>query len=494
MLLVASNRGPVTFEQDVAGDVVARRGGGGLVTALTGALQRSGGLWIASGMSDEDHRQAGRGHLVMEPEAAAAPPDSQPPDDRLPYRVRYLSFDPEPFDHFYNGVSNQILWFLHHQLWDVARWPRFGDDTREAWSDYRDVNGTFAAALHDEAERAGPDPVFLVQDYHLSLTPATLRQLRPSATITHFSHIPFAGPSYLSILPAEMRTELLSGLLGADVVGFQTDRWADAFLASCRDLSGARVDFRRRQVRWDGRTVRVRVYPISIDLEHLRATARSAEAEASLARLRRWKGDRRLILRVDRTDLSKNVLRGFLAYERFLVGHPEWRGRVAFLALLNPSRQDLPEYRTYLEDCVGVVERINQAFGQEGWQPIELSIEDDLFRAVAAYGLYDVLLVNPVFDGMNLVAKEGPALNRHDGVLVLSENAGSYAELGRDALGINPFDVGATAEALAHALEMEAEERARRARGLKASIRRNRLEDWVGRQVRDLERAAADRR
>jgi len=269
---------------------------------------------------------------------------------------------------------------------------------------------------------------------------------------------------------------------------------ADAFLASCRDLSGARVDFRRRQVRWDGRTVRVRVYPISIDLEHLRATARSAEAEAPLARLRRWKGDRRLILRVDRTDLSKNVLRGFLAYERFLLSHPEWHGRVAFLALLNPSRQDLPEYRAYLEDCVRVVERINEAFGQEGWQPIELSIEDDLFRAVAAYGLYDVLLVNPVFDGMNLVAKEGPALNRHDGVLVLSENAGSYAELGRYALGINPFDVGATAEAVAHALEMDAEERTRRGRGLKAAIRRNRLEDWVGRQVRDLERAAASRR
>jgi trehalose 6-phosphate synthase len=283
-------------------------------------------------------------------------------------------------------------------------------------------------------------------------------------------------------------------VLGADVVGFQSDRWAESFLMGCRSLHGASVDIRRRRVRWEGRTVVVGVYPIAIDVEHLQAVSRSEGVAEAKRRLLRWKGDRRLIVRVDRTDLSKNILRGFLAYEEFLRSHTDWRGRVLFLALLNPSRQDVPQYRDYLEDCLRIAERINRDLGDDSWQPIELSIQDDLSRAMAAYDIYDVLLVNPVFDGMNLVAKEGPILNRRNGVLILSENAGAYAELGRHALGLNPFDVGATATAIADGLEMAPEERARRARGLKAAIRRNRLDDWVGRQLQDLERAAARRR
>jgi trehalose 6-phosphate synthase len=500
-IVVASNRGPVSFTRSPDGDVVMRRGAGGLVSALTGALQRSGGLWVASAMTPEDRLQAGRRHLAMEPEEAG--PDVLAAGDggeddgasvhRLPYDVRLLAFDPAAYDRFYNRISNEILWFLHHQLWDVPRTPVFVSETRVAWDAYREINEGFAEALEEEGSMRGGDPSYLVQDYHLSLVSAMLRKRRPAARIAHFSHIPFAGPSYLRVLPLELREELLAGLLGADVVGFQADAWADGFLEDCRTLDGASVDLRRRRVRWEGREVLVGVYPISIDVEDLLATSRSQETAVARRAMLRTKADRKLLLRVDRAELSKNILRGFLAYEAFLRARPGWRGKVVFLALLNPSREDVTAYRDYIQECQDVAERINDELGDEGWRPIEYSLEDNLPRALAAYGLYDVLLVNPVFDGMNLVAKEGPTLNRQNGVLVLSENAGAHAELGRYALGVNPFDVEATSQAIEAALEMASEERARRARGLKAAIRRNRLDDWVGRQLEDLERVTRPR-
>jgi trehalose 6-phosphate synthase len=445
-------------------------------------------------MSEEDRRQASRGHLVMEPEESQPADEGlEPSDERFAYQVRYLAFEEPAYDGFYNGVSNEILWFLHHRLWDIPRSPRFGRETRTAWNAYREVNEGFASALDEEGSRLRQDPAYLVQDYHLSLVPAMLRKRRSDARIAHFSHIPFAGPGYLSVLPGWMREELLTGLLGADVVGFQADAWAESFLTGCRTLPGASVDLRRRRLRWEGRSVLVGVYPISIDGEHLEAASRSEEVAGARRELLRWKGDRKLVLRVDRTELSKNILRGFLAYEAFLRRNDEWRGKVVFLTLLNPSRQDVPEYGDYMRDCMLVVERINEQLGEEGWQPIDVAIQDDFPRAVAAYGAYDVLMVNPVFDGMNLVAKEGPMLNKRNGVLILSENAGAHAELGRHALGVNPFDIEATAQAIADALEMDELERARRARGLKAAIRRNRLDDWVERQLDDLERATGAR-
>jgi trehalose 6-phosphate synthase len=490
-IVVASNRGPVSFVKGTGEDLVARRGAGGLATALTGALQRSGGLWVASAMSDEDRLQAARGPLRMEPEEpspGASGVEGEPPVRRLPYDVRLLAFDPDIYDRFYNGVSNEILWFLHHQLWNVPRTPVFLAATRSAWDAYRQVNDGFALALEEEGSTLGGDPAYLVQDYHLSLVPALLRKRQPTARIVHFSHIPFAGPSYLRVLPPSLREELLGGLLGADVVGFQAEAWAESFLAGCRMLPDATVDLRRRRVRWEGREVLVGVYPISIDVEELLAGARSEEAAEARRAILRSKGDRKLLLRVDRAELSKNILRGFLAYEGFLRAHPGWRRRIVFVALLNPSREEVQAYRDYIRDCLETADRINRDLGEPDWSPIEVLVEDDRPRALAAYGLYDALMVNPVFDGMNLVSKEGPTLNRQNGVLILSENAGAYAELGRYAVVVNPFDVEATGEAIAAALEMAPEERNRRARALKAAVRRNRLDDWVAHQLADLER------
>ena len=472
-IIIASNRGPISFVRTPEGDVVPRRGGGGLVTALTGALQLSGGLWIAAAMSDEDREQAAGGRVDVATEDAK-------------FSLRYLSFDSAEYDRFYNGVSNRILWFLHHYLWDLPRSPRFDDATEEAWRAYRRVNEAFAEALAEEGASTTGRPTYLVEDYHLSLAPRMLRERVPDARISWFSHIPFAGPGYFRTLPPALQDEILSGILGADVVGFHAKAWAENFLLCCRSLPEAGVALRRRIVRWRGRAVRVQVNPISIEVDWLKREAAAEEVVRARKTLAARIGERKLVLRVDRTDLSKNILRGLLAFELFLRRYPAWRRQVVHLAQLNPSRESVPEYRAYTRECVRTADRINDELGEEDWQPIDLRVEDDYPTSLASYGLYDVLLVNPVIDGMNLVAKEGPILNRKDGVLILSENAGAFDELGPYALGVNPFDVGGTADAIARALEMPAEERAARARRLRAAVRRNRLDRWVQAQVDDL--------
>src|SRR6266511_609243 len=303
-VVVASNRGPVQFDAGEDGELEASRGGGGLVTALTGAMSGTGGLWVASAMTEGDRLATDRapgGRIEIA-------------EDDAKYHVRYLSFPPGAYDRAYNVVSNRILWFTHHYLFDSPRTPRFGPPVEEAWRDYVRVNRSFAEALAGEdrhGERSGQAPAHMVQDYHLSLVPAMLRELRPDALISHFSHTPFAGPDYFRILPREMSDGVLRGMLGADVLGFQSVDWAENFLLCCRHLEGAAVDLRR--------------------------TAASPEVRRYRREIARWRGDARMILRVDRTDLSKNILRGFLAYETLLVEHPEWRGRVKFLALLNPD-------------------------------------------------------------------------------------------------------------------------------------------------------------
>lgn len=455
---------------------MSKRGAGGLVTAVSGALQEWGGRWIASAMSPEDKERAAEGLIEVAEEDAN-------------YELRYLSFDDDVYDAYYNGVSNRILWFVHHYLWDIPRQPQFDSKTYELWSAYRRVNEAFARSLHEEGAALAEPPAYLVQDYHLALVPALLRKLEPDAAISYFSHIPFAGPGFLRTLPPAIREELIGGMLGADVVGFHAAPWAENFLLGCRHLPGASVDLERRTIRWGERTVQVHSYPISIDAEGLAAEAESDEVERARAEIQEWVGDRKLILRVDRADLSKNILRGFLAYEAFLKEHPKWQRNVVFLAQLTPSREDVPEYQTYMEECLEAAERINRELGEPGWEPIRTSVEDNFPLTLAGYRIYDVLLVNPVFDGMNLVAKEGPVVNRTGGVLILSQNAGACAELEGATISIHPFDVRATAAALNTALEMEESERKQRGEELRRRVLANRAEDWVRKQLADLERA-----
>lgn len=471
-ILVASNRGPVGFVEE-AGRLEPKRGAGGLVTALMGIVQEAGGMWIAAAMSETDRRRiegAPKGRIEVELEEAT-------------YRLRLLSFDDETYERFYNTVSNRLLWFLHHYLWDVPRWPRFGTPSRVSWDAYRAVNRAFAEAL---AEEATGGTTALVQDYHLSLVPSALRARAPETKVAYFHHCPFAGPGYMRLVPTWLREEMLDGLLGADLVGFQSSRWAEDFLFSARMLPDAEIDLDRRTVTWKGRDTKVGVYPITVDPEPMREQASTDAVAAKRDEIEAWRGDRKLLLRVDRAELSKNILRGFLAFEDLLQRHPEWRERVLFLAHLTPSRTDLPEYRTYTQQCLEVADRINGEQGTPSWTPIQVDLSDDFDRVLAAYGLYDVLLVNPVFDGMNLVAKEGPLLNDREGVLVLSRNAGAIAELEDWALPVDPVDIAGTADALHAALQMPEEERRERARGLRGAAEARTPADWIGEQLRDL--------
>ncbi len=465
-IVVASNRGPVAHELEPDGSLTPQRGAGGLVTALAGALlEERDAVWLAAAMTPGDREVAARGGG----------------DDAM----RYVVVDEERYRRYYDEVSNRLLWFVHHYLWDIVRSPTFDRGTLDAWDDYVAVNRAFAGVLADRHA----DASILVQDYHLGLVSRMVRETRPDARISHFSHTPFAGPTYLRILPTRMREDLLRGMLGADVCGFQSGGWADNFLMSCRTLQGARVDLQRRRVLYEGRETRVRVYPISVEAGPLRAAAAEPGVRRRRRDLERWRGDAKLLLRVDRLELTKNILRGFLAYETFLRTWPEWQERVRFLALLSPSRVEVDEYRTYAEECVREAERINDAFGTPTWAPIEVHMKDDHDEVIAAYGLYDALVVNPVYDGMNLVAMEGPILNRRRGALVLSRNAGAYGRIGQHALGVNPFDVDETAAAIHAALTMPEDERERRARGLRRTVVASTPARWLRTQLDDLERS-----
>jgi trehalose 6-phosphate synthase len=469
-LVVASNRGPVAFHRNEDGELIGERGSGGLVTALAGVLFESDATWLAAAMTDGDRALAGGGRPIEVDPAG---------------RAGFVDIPPERYAGYYNGIANRVLWQLHHHLFDLSYLPTWDAETRSIWEDYREVNRLFAQALDSESER---DPVYLVQDYHLSLVPKFLRELQPKARIAHFTHTPFGGQSALSVLPSQMREDLLYGMLGADVLGFQAERWAENFLLSVRDgLRDVHVDVRRRRIRVGDRTVFVRTYPVSLDPIPLRATARSPEVKAIRKELTAWKEDAHLLLRVDRFELSKNLMRGFQSFETFLHDRPEWRGRVRFLALLPESRTEIPEYQTYAARVHDLIDMINAKFGGAGWQPIEVRTDESYERAVAAYGLYDALLVNPIFDGMNLVAMEGPLVNRRHGALILSENAGAFARLGRHALAVNPFDVAATADAIGAALEMPREERIRRARGLTRAVLTRNPVRWLTAQLRDLD-------
>ncbi|MBT2235615.1 trehalose-6-phosphate synthase [Nonomuraea sp. NEAU-A123] len=467
-VLVASNRGPVSFTVSDDGVLTMKRGGGGLVSGLSGVMKDDGVLWICAALSDGDRgavRQAPGGRLDQAGYDTGA--------------LRMLDIPPATFHRAYNAVANSTLWFVNHLLYDIPNAPLFGTKFQREWESYRDYNGAFALAL---AEEAGHEARVMVQDYHLTLTPAMLRAERPDLRIAHFSHTPWAPPEYFSLLPDEVAREVLEGILGADHAGFLTGRWAGAFMDCCRALLGAEVDLTGRTVTHEGRTTHIGVHGLGVDGVALWERAHEPDVESNMAALREQVGDRRLIVRIDRTELSKNIVRGLVAYREFLLAHPEWHGRVVHLAFAYPSRHDLPQYREYTASVQRCAQEIEDEFGTEDWEPLILNVNDDYPRSLAAYRLADVLLVNPIRDGMNLVAKEGPVLSPR-ATLVLSREAGAAAELGAHALMVNPYDVTGTAIALHDALVMPEEERMRRRELLEAAATALPPQKWFAAQL-----------
>jgi trehalose 6-phosphate synthase len=456
-VLVASNRGPVSFSLSDDGALTMRRGGGGLVSGLASVAgdPDTDVVWVCAALSDAD-RTAAR----------------QCPDGRLDHggydtegsAVQMLDIPAATFQRAYNAVANSTLWFVHHLLYDTPNMPHFDSRSRRDWQSYEAYNAAFADALARGVEAGGAQPgaKVAVQDYHLSLAPRMLRERRPDLKIAHFSHTPWAPPDYYRLLPDDIGAQILEGILGADHAGFLAERWAQAFLDCCEAFLEAKVDHLAGTVTHQGRVTKVGVHALGIDGPALRARAAESDVAARVDALREQVGDRQLIVRIDRTELSKNIVRGLQAYWELLVNRPEWRGRVVHLAFAYPSRHDLPEYREYTAAVQRIATEINDEFATSTWTPLILQVNDDYPRSLAAYTMADVLLVNPIRDGMNLVAKEGPVLSGRGCALVLSREAGAAAELAEEAIMINPFDVSQTAEALHQALLLPRDERTAR--------------------------------
>jgi trehalose 6-phosphate synthase len=479
-LIVVSNRGPVGYTTDASGTRIARRGGGGLVTALRGLVAQHDVTWIASAISAEDRA------------VAAGGPVDETLGDGSPYRLRLVAHDPNAYDWHYNVVSNPMLWFLQHYLWDLKYEPEVEGGFVNAWEQgYVPVNEGFAAAVLEELDEQ-PDSAVFFHDYHLYLAPRLVRERAPDAALMHFVHIPWAQPDYWRVLPERIRVAVHDGLLANDLVGFHTPRWRRNFMRCCEEIAGASYGRETFVADHAGRHVRAVASAISVDPAEFEALAGSEAVLAAEAQLVATRPEQ-LILRVDRTDPSKNIVRGFHALELLLTQHPELAGRVQMLALLDPSRQDIPEYAEYVGAVQRAARAVNDRFRRPGWEPLVLRVEDDFSASVAAYKQFDVLLVNAIFDGLNLVAKEAPLVNERDGVLVLSENAGVHEELGRWALTVNPFDVDGQATALWEALTMPTEERRERLEGMRAHVRTYDLAAWLEGQLAELERVREPR-
>ena len=474
-LIIASNRGPLEFQLQPDGSLTSQRGGGGMITALMPAARLLPATWIASAMTDGDRKaaeQANGGLLQL--------PDSE-------IRVRFVLVPRAVYQRHYYVFCNPLLWFVQHYMWNTPRTPNIGRAVYDAWeSGYVPVNEAIAQAIVDET-KADPEPPFvLLQDYHLYLAAARIREAMPQATILHFTHIPWPGPRYWGVIPEFMRRTIHQDICRADIVGLQTASDVRNFLHCCQSmLTGAIIDYQQRHVTFRGHTTHVCNYPISVDATGLMQFAQTPEVQRYAQQLQPLLGQQ-TIVRVDRSEPSKNIVRGLHAFELLMERYPDYRGKVTLLQFLVPSRSELGLYQTYTDEVFEAVDSINDQYGDMDWQPIHVFYENNYAQAIAGMTLYDVLLVNPLIDGMNLVSKEGPLVNQRDGVLILSELAGSYEQLSEYALGICPTDIEGSVRALHQALTLPADERRRRAAALKRLIQEEDICFWLERQLRDL--------
>lgn len=457
-LIVASNRGPVSFLDD--GGV--KRGSGGLVSALRPATEGGSATWIAVAMSEADRRFAGGSVGAQRVEV-----------DGGTYSLKYLDIDESTYRGAYDFIANSLLWFAAHGLFDAAHRPLIDANAHRGWASYRLYNEAVAQAIADEV--SGERATVLIQDFHFYLVPAILRGLQPQTTIGFFLHTPFPTSESLSRLPSSWCKQIIGVAQACDLVGFHSQRWADRFAQAHSAYAGSqRV----------AAPTNLGVFPLGPDPRVIKSELESEAVVEAGNRLDGKLGDNELlVLRVDRMEPAKNIVRGFLAIDELLGGAPELRGRLRHLALLHPSRERLIEYQAYESECKMTAERINAKWRAGNWEPITIDVADSYPRSLAALRRYDVLLVNSIADGMNLVAREGPIANESAGIVIISESAGAADVLGDSALVINPFDVSETAAAIARALTMDANERESRSRSLEAAAGAHPPHAWLQSQL-----------
>jgi trehalose 6-phosphate synthase len=491
-VVLLSHRGPVSFDRDaLSGERTTSRGAGGLVTALSGlAGHLDDAVWVCVAAGEEDvavAREAGGKplHLALDDEPRLL---GDGDNAGRSVALRLVDVPPDVHEAFYGTVANPLLWFLQHRLHNLGTSPALTRKDRAAFEGgYAAANRLAAEAVVEQVQAAGGNGVVLLHDYHFYLVGELVRQHCPDVLLSHFVHIPWPGPDAWRVLPPDIRERILEGLLGCDVVAFHTEADARAFLLCVQELLGLLVDLKQMEVQIGSRRIRARAYPISIDIAALEETAHSEAAEEHLGTLEAQLGEgTSLMLRVDRTDPSKNIVRGFTAYDLLLDEHPELHGTVVFLAMLQPSRQDVPEYAAYLAEIGAAAASVNAKHGTGDWQPVDLRLASDMALAAAAYRRCDVLVVNAVADGMNLVAKEAVVVNERSMVLALSEATGAHDELGRFAVTLHPFDVSQQADALHEALTMDPQLRRDRHEHAAEVVRRNDVRRWLAAQLGEL--------
>ncbi len=479
-LIIASNRGPVEYHISHNETLKQRRGSGGVVTALIGAANRLDVTWVAMAMTEGDRvaiREAQQNNDGL----------LQSPFRGQKLQLRYVAIPKQAYRKHYEQVCNTLLWFLQHYLYDPTNDSTSARKLQDAWENgYYVANRAIADAVSDEISRHDTMPVVMLHDYHLYLAAAMIRQRHPSIITQQFIHIPWPDIRCWQFLPSNIAHAIYSGLTGNDIIGFQTERDARNFLEGARTLlDGAVVDFEEGAVWWQGHRTRARAYPISISVTEERRIIQSRAGKRAAEKILPQLGEK-TIMRVDRIEPTKNIVRGFQAYAQMLDEHPEQQGKVRFLAFLVPSRQNMSEYKRYNTEVMKIIEEINQRYGTDEWVPIQAFAGNDRTQALAAMQYYDVLLVNPIIDGMNLVAKEGPIMNLTDGVLVLSRTAGAFQQMGKAAIPTSPTDVHETAQALYKALTLSPDERKLKASLARQIVERQDLNKWLLRQISDI--------
>ena len=436
------------------------------------------GTWVASAMTEGDRKVAGGFEKCLVPI----------PEENPEFCVSFVVVEPEIYEDYYSVISNPLLWFVQHYMWDTPYVPVIDDKIHKAWHDsYVHVNKVFAERIIEEAESDERKPLIMIQDYHLYTCPSEIRQKLDEVFLSHFVHIPWPQSEYFSILPEYMQEAIIKGLLSNDILGFHLKKYAKNFLYTCEPYV-EKVDYDNHCIWHDGRVISVNAYPISVDCRRLTENARTSEVVQKEEIIKQIKGDCFLIYRTDRADLSKNINRGFMAYELFLQKHPEFHGKVKFLSTGMPTRQQIKEYCDYRDENYEIIDEINERYSKDGWKPIEQLFKADYSLVTAAFKHYDCLLVNPIVDGMNIVAKEGPIVNENNGVLIMSNGAGAYEELQDYSIIVNAYDISQTADAIYRAIMMSQEERARLIHGLKKIVNERNVYIWMQEQFKDIKK------
>jgi trehalose 6-phosphate synthase len=482
-IIVASNRGPVLFKRDEKGIIELIRGAGGIVGSMIPFMKKTHGKWVSSAIGECDHEM----NKLYD---CKVPIPLENPE----YYLQFIKTEEDIYNGFNGKFANPLLWFIHHSMWNPPYSPCADDELHQAWLSYQHVNSKFAEAIGEDLNTSKKIPIVMLQDYHFYLTPKFIREQHPDVLMSQFVHVPFPPPEIFQQLPNHMQIEILDSMLTNDVLGFHIPRYVNNFLQTVRIiLPNALVDDIVGDILYNGHVCHVRTYPISVDVETLQTHAQDPNVIAKEAEVDEMIGDCKLIYRTDRADLSKNIIRGFQAYDIFLEKYPEWKEKVKFVATLMPSRQDINVYREYTDNIRDIVKEINEKYATLDWQPIKYICRGDYDLVIALLKKYDVLMVNPILDGMNIVAKEGSVVNENNGALILSTGAGCYGELKDGATCINPYDIRQTAESINMALLMDETTKAQMIAKAKAAVQRNDLNKWVSDQLNDIEAVMYER-